>query len=123
MVEQPDSTPEADQFLALVRGGDGAARFKTAEAIDVPVDGGTIRVYRIPGSDRSRPVVFVSGWGTVPETFDDFFGAASPDTEIYHVETWEKSSSRIDRRGARFDMDQLSANTYRGRISLCLLTS
>ena len=110
MVEHHDSTPEADQFLTLVRGGDGGARFRTAEAIDVPVEGGTIRIYRIPGSGSGRPVVFVSGWGTVPETFNDFFGAVSPDTEIYHVETREKPSSRIERRAARFDMDQISAD-------------
>ncbi len=110
MAEHHDSTPEADRFLALVRGGDGGARFRAAQAIDVPVDGGTIRVYRIPGSGSGRPVVFVSGWGTVPETFEDFFGAASPDTEIYHVESREKPSSRIERRAARFDMDQYAAD-------------
>ncbi len=110
MVEQQDSTPEAARFLATVRGGDGTAWFRTAEVIDVPVDGGTIRVYRVPGSGTGRPVVFVPGWGTVPETFNDLYGAISPDTEIYHVETREKTSSRIDRRTARFDMDQICAD-------------
>lgn len=110
MVEQQDATPEAGRFLATVRGGDGGARFRTAEAIDVPVEGGTIRVYRVSGSGRSRPVVLVPGWGAVSETFGDLYSAVSPDTEVYHVETREKTSSRIDRRTARFDMDQMSAD-------------
>lgn len=97
-------TRAAEQLLEITAGGNGEDRFARAEAVDVAVEGGSIRVYHLPGNQASRPVVFVSGWGTVPQSFHDFFGALFPETDLYHVETREKSSSTIARRRARFDM-------------------
>jgi pimeloyl-ACP methyl ester carboxylesterase len=103
----PGSTPPADRFLESQPGGD-VSRFYDAPTTDVPVDGGTIRVRRIAGTGSGRPVIFVPGWGRIPESFDDFYLAVSSEVEIFHVETREKSSSRVDRSMSRFDIDQFA---------------
>ena len=113
-----ESTPESEKYLSLERNADGNTRFATAEALDIPVDGGTVRVYHVPPAEpettRSeealRPVVFVSGWGTIPTSFSDFYGAVPAQADIYHVETREKSSSVIVRRGSVFTMDRIAAD-------------
>lgn len=103
----PGATPQAIAFLESQPGGH-ISRFHDAPTMDVPVGGGTIRVRRIAGNGSGRPVVFVPGWGRIPESFDDFYSSVSSDVEIFHVETREKSSSRIDRSASRFDMDQFA---------------
>lgn len=113
------ATPAAQRFLEQVSGGSGT-RIAHAAALDVPVEGGTIRVYRVPGSQDGRPVVFVSGWGTIPASFDNFYEAVSPAVEVYHVETREKTSSRIRRHGAQYDMDQFAADVATAIASLGL---
>jgi pimeloyl-ACP methyl ester carboxylesterase len=107
-----EATDEADRFLDTVRGTAGDSRIMDAPAIDVAVEGGTVRVYHVPGtgSGSARPVVFISGWGTIPESFDEFYGALSREVELFHVETREKTSSRIVRRAARFDMDRFATD-------------
>jgi len=107
------ASPEAERFLDSVGndgGSDGVARLLSSPTLDVTVDGGTIRVYHVGGSGSGRPVIFVSGWGTTPESFGDFYRGLAPDTEVYHVETREKPSSDIARRGTRFDMDQMATD-------------
>ena len=67
----------------------------------IPVDGAEIRVIHIrPGQSRgARPVVFVPGWGVVPQGFQEFYAALDGGPELYYLETREKPSSRIlDRR-------------------------
>ena len=74
----------------------------------IPVDGGEIRCFHhAPSSPEGvRPVVFLTGWGTIPDGFGDFFSAVNDRAECYYLETREKNSSRIQRSGADFSMDQ-----------------
>ncbi len=74
----------------------------------IPVDGGEIRCFHHTpsGPEGVRPVLFVSGWGTIPEGFSDFFNAVAGRIECFYLETREKNSSRIQRAGADFSMDQ-----------------
>jgi pimeloyl-ACP methyl ester carboxylesterase len=60
-----------------------------------------------------RPVVFLPGWGSVPEAFRDFFRAVDRRVEYYYIETREKGSSRLDRRTARMDMDSCAGDVRR----------
>lgn len=74
----------------------------------IPVDGGEIRCFHhAPANpEGARPVVFISGWGTIPEGFSDFFAAVAGRIECFYLETREKNSSHIQRSGADFSMDQ-----------------
>ncbi len=80
----------------------------------VRVEDGYIRVFHHvpPHPSEYRPVVFVPGWGTVPEGFKDFFDAVNQKIECFYVETREKNSSRIDRRNAHMDMDHLAGDVH-----------
>ena len=93
----------------------------TTEVLYVPVKDGEIRVlHHIPAgshpavrhetgrSEEVRPVVFLPGWGTIPEGFKEFLEVVYGQAECYYLETREKNSSRIDPRRARMDMDQLA---------------
>jgi len=55
-----------------------------------------------------RPIVFLPGWGTIPEGFAEFLQVIRGQAECYYVETREKNSSSLDRSRARMDMDQLA---------------
>lgn len=55
--------------------------------------------------ESQRPVVFLPGWGTMPEGFSDFFSMLIDRTELYYVETREKNSSRLP-SGAAMNMDR-----------------
>ncbi len=74
------------------------------------VEDGYIRVFHHtpPRPSTYRPVVFIPGWGTIPEGFRDFFDVVNRRIECYYVETREKNSSRLDRRRALMGMDQLA---------------
>ncbi|MBN1330343.1 MAG: alpha/beta hydrolase [Candidatus Heimdallarchaeota archaeon] len=74
----------------------------------VPVEGGTIRVLHIkPENPLSiRPIVFISGWSTMPWLFSDFYEILHNRIEFYFVETREKSSSVIKRRKADMSLGQ-----------------
>ncbi len=69
----------------------------SVDEMDVPVEGGWIRVLHVPCDDPAarRPVVMVPGFGATPEGFQDFYAALRGRAELYYVETREKSSSRI----------------------------
>ena len=45
-----DATPEAESFLQNVPGGPEQSRLMDAPAIEIPVTGGTLRVYRVSRS-------------------------------------------------------------------------
>ena len=94
--------PETEgDVAALMRAADRPApRFwepGVGEEIRVPVEGAEIRVFHFRGRDHAarRPVVLVPGFGVIPAGFQDFFAAMHGLTELYYVETREKSSSRI----------------------------
>lgn len=79
----------------------------------IPVNAGSIRVlHYVPAGVPApvRPVVFLPGWGTIPEGFAEFLRVINGQAECYYVETREKNSSRLDRRRARMDMDQMAAD-------------
>jgi len=81
----------------------------------LPVEDGEIRVFHhLPKNPIGRrPVVFVSGWGTIPEGFKDFFDVVNGRIECYYIETREKNSSRLDHRRAQLGMDQLARDVQR----------
>ena len=100
----PAAGDEAAVDRLLSAGDADAPRFwepGNSEEITVPVDGAEIRVYHTR-PDRPvgrRPIVFVSGWGTNPPGWFDFYRAVHGRAEMYYLETREKASSRIfDRR-------------------------
>jgi len=72
------------------------------EHLMIPVDGAEIRVIHIRPErpEGVRPVVFVPGWGVVPQGFQEFYAALHGRVELYYVETREKPSSRILTRKA-----------------------
>ncbi|MHA1556187.1 MAG: alpha/beta fold hydrolase [Candidatus Heimdallarchaeota archaeon] len=74
----------------------------------IPVDGGEIRVLHTKPKNPVgiRPVVFISGWQTMPYQFDDLYNILYDRVEIYYIETREKSSSRIRRRKADLSLSQ-----------------
>lgn len=83
---------------------------ESAETIMVPVEGGAIRIlHSVPSSppprshmsetaSRVRPVLFVPGWGAVPEEFREFYQYLHGEVELYYLETREKRSSILDPR-------------------------
>jgi len=74
----------------------------------IPVDGGEIRVLQTKPKNPVgvRPVVFISGWQTMPHQFDDLYNILYDRVEIFYIETREKSSSRIRRRKADLSLSQ-----------------
>ncbi len=78
--------------------------WQEGEELWVPVGDGEIRVIHCGAESRgaARPVVFLPGFGVVPEGFQDFYRAVRGRAEMYYVETREKSSSRL--HGPRPDM-------------------
>jgi pimeloyl-ACP methyl ester carboxylesterase len=69
---------------------------------------GILRVlhFKPPQEEVGRPLVFLSGWGTSPEGFIDFFKMISGNIECYYVETREKNSSDLPKGRIPMDMDQ-----------------
>ena len=78
----------------------------TKRTIYVPVKHGAIRVLHfMPENPVSRrPLVFVPGWGTLLEGFQDLYEVLYGRVEMYMIETREKKSSRMDRFRADFTM-------------------
>ncbi len=83
--------------------------------IDVSVDNGTIRVLHIkPDKPISkRPVVFVSGWGSTPVTFQDFYKIVHNRLEFFYVETREKETSKLQRFKADMSISQKAKDVQR----------
>ncbi|HUT79956.1 MAG TPA: alpha/beta hydrolase [Candidatus Bathyarchaeia archaeon] len=67
---------------------------------DIPVDGGTIRVYHHKPQNitAKRPIVFLPGFATTPEIWSIFHKTHHGNTEYYHIETREKNSAHIERK-------------------------
>ncbi len=74
----------------------------------IPVDGGEIRVlHNIPKNPvGNRPVIFISGWQTMPYQFVDLYKILHERVEIYFIETREKYTSKIPRRKTDFSLSQ-----------------
>jgi len=68
----------------------------------IDVAGGKIRVIKISPENPSakRPLVFVPGWGTRPDEFNDFYEAVHGEVTCYFVETREKNSSKMEKRAS-----------------------
>lgn len=79
-----------------------------SESFYVPVENGEIRVLHVKPQNpvSKRPVVFVPGWGGLPEGYVDYYEVVHDLVEFYYVETREKHTSRLDRKKAKMDMDQ-----------------
>ncbi len=124
---RPDDASSVERLLA---GADPAAPplGQSGETLWVPVDGAELRVIHVrpaAGGRRAggrrggtrgaavRPIVFVPGWGTTPESFEDFFAAVHGRAELYFVETREKSSSRITDRRVSMGPEQSSRDIAR----------
>lgn len=97
LIQEVRQAPQADFFDRELTG-----------ELYIPVDGGEIRCFHhAPANpEGARPVLFISGWGTIPEGFSDFFNAVAGRIECFYLETREKNSSRIQRSGTDFSMDQ-----------------
>jgi pimeloyl-ACP methyl ester carboxylesterase len=95
---QEASSQEAPQFWDPANG----------EQIMVPVDDAEIRVIHVrPERPQTvRPVVFIPGWGVVPQGFQEFYAALHGKAELYYIETREKASSRILSRKAELSVPQ-----------------
>jgi pimeloyl-ACP methyl ester carboxylesterase len=101
-----EATAETERAVAalMLAADRPAPRFwepGVGEEIRVPVAGAEVRVFHFAGPNggqargAQRPIVLVPGFGVIPEGFQDFFAAVHGLTELYYVETREKSSSRI----------------------------
>lgn len=86
----------------------GPEMTELAEMIMVPVPGGEIRVLHLSpsaaggtgpeagGETARRPVLFVPGWGALPEEFQEFYDVIHGEVDLYFLETREKRSSNLD---------------------------
>jgi hypothetical protein len=74
---QEASGQEAPQFWDPANG----------EQIMVPVDDAEIRVIHVrPERPQTvRPVVFIPGWGVVPQGFQEFYAALHGKAELYYI--------------------------------------
>lgn len=88
----------------------------------IPVESGSIRViHYCPSYPKSkRPVVFIPGWGVIPQGFRDLFEIFYLQVEFYYIETREKSSSRIHKYNSNFSMHQMAQDVGKVLIRLGL---
>lgn len=78
---------------------------EAAETIRLPVTDGELRVLHTAPVRRGRPILFVPGWGAVPEEFKEFYEFLHGEAELYYLETREKQSSTLH-RGAEMSVEQ-----------------
>ena len=80
----------------------------------VPVDDGELRVLHIKPKNpiSKRPVVFIPGWGGIPEAYSDFYEVIHDLVEFYYVETREKKTSKLDRKKAKMSMNQKAKDIH-----------
>lgn len=66
---------------------------------DIPVEGGTIRVYhhKPQNATAKRPIIFLPGFATTPEIWSIFHKTHHGKSEYYHIETRDKKSAQIKR--------------------------
>ncbi|HUU78240.1 MAG TPA: alpha/beta hydrolase [candidate division Zixibacteria bacterium] len=74
----------------------------------IPVNDGEIRVFHIKPENAisKRPVIFISGWGTLPFLFKEMYEPLHERVEFYYVETREKRSSHLNRKNASLSLSQ-----------------
>lgn len=77
---------------------------EVSEQIMLSVEGGSIRILHTPPGgaapdSASRPILFVPGWGAVPEEFREYYELLHGEVELYYLETREKPSSILSRKG------------------------
>ncbi len=78
------------------------------KVIYVPVKNGEIRlIHHKPRNPISiRPILFIAGWGTSLEVFEDMYEVFYNRVEFYFLETREKTSSKLFKRRAKITMKQ-----------------
>lgn len=105
-----ESVEKIQLLLDETKGNDTPAFWEGdfAEKIFVPVNDGEILVYHIkPKNPVSiRPLVFVPGWGVIPQGFKDLYEVLRDKVEFFYIETREKKSSRLKRFKAKMTMSQ-----------------
>lgn len=74
----------------------------------IPVNDGEIRVFHIKpvNTISKRPVIFISGWSTLPSLFKEMYEILHERVEFYYVETREKRSSHLNRKNASISLSQ-----------------
>jgi pimeloyl-ACP methyl ester carboxylesterase len=105
----PEQTAQVQRMLAgLDRTAPEFWDPDNGKHIMVPVDDAEIRVIHLRPErpETARPVVFIPGWGVVPEGFQEFYSALHGKVELYYVETREKASSRILSRPVDMSVSQ-----------------
>jgi pimeloyl-ACP methyl ester carboxylesterase len=78
------------------------------EEIYIPVEDAEIRVFHIKPERPAakRPLVFIPGWGVIPEGFAGYYGGIHEQADFYCIETREKGSSRIHSKRADMSVSQ-----------------
>lgn len=100
----PEELRRVGELLAPNGRESGTPRFwepGVGREIYVPVEGAELRVFHLapPRPEARRPIVLVSGWGTIPQGFQTFYEVVHGRAELFYLETIEKCSSRVhDRR-------------------------
>ena len=94
--------------FSQIREGSGLFSPSVMKELFLKCSAGMLRVlhFKPPQEGAGRPLVFLSGWGTSPEGFIDFFKIISGNIECYYVETREKNSSDLPKGRIPMDMDQ-----------------
>ena len=74
----------------------------------VPVEGGEIRVLHIKPKklESTKPIVFISGWQTMPYQFTELYKIIHNRVEFYFIETREKFTSKIKRKKTDLSLTQ-----------------
>jgi len=108
----PKSQIDLDQFiLSYKQDVPNFYEEGICEIIQVPVEGGTLKVYHNKPEimKTKRPIVFVPGFGTTPRSWREFHYSHHGFAEYYYIETREKKSAEIKRnRKADFSILQFT---------------
>lgn len=86
---------------------------EASEEVAIPVAGGSLRVLHCmskepaaPDRGGPRPILFVPGWGAVPEGFREFYELLHGEVELYYLETREKPSSILEDERPQMSVSQ-----------------
>jgi pimeloyl-ACP methyl ester carboxylesterase len=92
------------------------------EEIYIPVEDAEIRVLHIRPERPAarRPLVFIPGWGVIPEGFAELYGVIHGQADFYYIETREKGSSRIHSKRADMSVSQSARDIQAALDSLGL---
>lgn len=79
----------------------------------IPVEGAEIRLLHSrpqsaveTHSRPTRPILFVPGWGAVPEEFQEFYELLHNEVELYYLETREKHTSALREKKTDMSVSQ-----------------